>query len=316
MAEARVDCDLTILTTTHNRAHLLPRLYESIVASLSSLPDRARIEWVIVDDGSTDGTAACIANFAARAPFPVYCVSLDHGGKHRALNAGFAVVQGKWVMIVDSDDWLLDDGIETTLAEIEKAQEERAGALFLCVTVLHRDRQYGFIRPERTVSYIERLNTEPPFDSTPILSIDLCRLRFREIPGEIFLAEGDFFPGLSLDHGIYLSNAIAVAVEYQPNGLSANSLALRTGNPVGTARLYQRMSEQELRAGLQSRTLANFGRFWWHCVFRRTQVIRPRGVLQTISIVPGLVLALADVRKMRRDTRLRSCSILRDQRAS
>jgi len=289
---------LTILTTSYNRAHLLPRLRDSIAANL---PDGVGIEWLIVDDGSTDDTAFRVENFKREAPFPLRYLAVEHGGKHRALNAGFGVAGGRWVMVVDSDDRLVDGGIETALAEIGKAGGTGAGVLFLCVTVENKDRQYTFEQPGRSLPYLDRFNMEPLFDGTLILHRDVYQLRFPEIPGETFLSEGAFFLRLNDDHKVYLSNAVAVAVEYQPDGLSANSLALRARNPIGAAWLYREMLDYDLRWGLRSRTLVNFGRFWWHCVFKGVRPVRPRGILQVASIVSGLVLAMADNAKMRID---------------
>ena len=49
---------ITVFTPTYNRAHLLPRLYESLCKQ--TFKD---FEWVIVDDGSTDETRKVIENF-------------------------------------------------------------------------------------------------------------------------------------------------------------------------------------------------------------------------------------------------------------
>ena len=49
---------ITVFTPTYNRAHLLPRLYESLCKQ--TFKD---FEWVIVDDGSTDETREVIENF-------------------------------------------------------------------------------------------------------------------------------------------------------------------------------------------------------------------------------------------------------------
>ena len=49
---------LTVFTPTYNRAHLLPRLFESLCKQ--TFKD---FEWVIVDDGSVDDTKEVVDKF-------------------------------------------------------------------------------------------------------------------------------------------------------------------------------------------------------------------------------------------------------------
>ena len=75
---------ITILTPTFNRAHLLPRLFESLVHQTSF-----NFEWLVIDDGSTDETQDLFVEEAfMSAPFPIRYYKQENGGKHRALNAG------------------------------------------------------------------------------------------------------------------------------------------------------------------------------------------------------------------------------------
>ena len=48
---------LSIITPTYNRENLLPRLYKSIV---NNNPCNLEMEWLIMDDGSTDNTKVLI----------------------------------------------------------------------------------------------------------------------------------------------------------------------------------------------------------------------------------------------------------------
>ena len=50
---------ISILTPTYNRAELLKRLYESIIQNSEY---NIQIEWLIMDDGSTDDTKQLIQN--------------------------------------------------------------------------------------------------------------------------------------------------------------------------------------------------------------------------------------------------------------
>ena len=64
---------ISILTATYNRANLLSKLYESIVDNLNNDID---VEWLIMDDGSTDGTRNQINKFIEENKVPIkYLVS-------------------------------------------------------------------------------------------------------------------------------------------------------------------------------------------------------------------------------------------------
>ena len=79
----------------------------------STLGQRGVDEVIVVDDGSTDDTAAIARAFGA----PVQVESIPNGGVSRARNHGFALAAGEWVQFVDSDDQLLPGTIERRLAD-------------------------------------------------------------------------------------------------------------------------------------------------------------------------------------------------------
>lgn len=118
---------ITIFTPTYNRAHLLPRLYESLKAQ--TFQD---FEWIIVDDGSTDDTEEIVKKWLQPplTPSEGWENNLHHlggikggfryfkkpnGGKHRAINLGVQEARGELFFIVDSDDRLPSNAIERIL---------------------------------------------------------------------------------------------------------------------------------------------------------------------------------------------------------
>lgn len=91
---------LSVLTTTYNRAYSLPRLYEA----LCNQTDRD-LEWVLVDDGSTDDTEDLVQRFRVEDRISVIYLKKENGGKMQAINTGMPYLSGKMVAIIDSDDY-------------------------------------------------------------------------------------------------------------------------------------------------------------------------------------------------------------------
>lgn len=109
----------TIFTATHNRAHTLHRVYESLVSQTES-----DFEWLVVDDGSTDETRLRIAAWQAIAPFPIRYLYQEPQGKHVAYNRAAQVAQGEWMICMDSDDACVPQALERMKARWEEVPVE------------------------------------------------------------------------------------------------------------------------------------------------------------------------------------------------
>jgi len=72
-----------VFTPTYERAYILPVLYESLVAQTSH-----DFVWMIVDDGSTDGTQELVRSWIERGEIAIDYVKTVNGGKPRAINLG------------------------------------------------------------------------------------------------------------------------------------------------------------------------------------------------------------------------------------
>lgn len=96
---------------TYNRADLVTRAIRSALAALSPGD-----EIIVVDDGSTDDTAAIVEAFGP----PVRLLGLEHGGAGAARNAGFAAARGPLVAFLDSDDEWFPDKVALQRAFLER----------------------------------------------------------------------------------------------------------------------------------------------------------------------------------------------------
>ncbi len=114
---------ITVFTATYNRAHLLQRVYRSLV--LQTFRD---FEWLVVDDGSTDNTEETVRKLSAEGSIPIRYVRKPNGGVHTAINRGAKEARGFFLAGLDSDDWYRPDALERLMrrwAEIPGEQQIR-----------------------------------------------------------------------------------------------------------------------------------------------------------------------------------------------
>jgi len=108
----------SIIIASYNSADFLPA---TIGSCLRQTVPAAEI--IVVDDGSTDGTASICAGFGRDIRY----VRVENGGVSAARNHGAALADGEWLLFLDSDDLLLPTAAESLLAA---ARGGGAGAIY------------------------------------------------------------------------------------------------------------------------------------------------------------------------------------------
>ena len=89
---------LTVITPTYNRAEHLKETIESVLSQ-----GFVDLQYIIMDDGSTDETEELIKNYGKRVEYHWH----ENVGEQRTVNRALALVQGEFFMIVNSDDPVL-----------------------------------------------------------------------------------------------------------------------------------------------------------------------------------------------------------------
>lgn len=110
---------LTVFTPTYNRANVISRVYNSLVAQ--TYKDFA---WLIIDDGSADNTKKIVDKFIAENRFPIKYLYQKNSGKHVAVNRALDLTESELFIIADSDDAFVPDALERLIAAWDRIPDD------------------------------------------------------------------------------------------------------------------------------------------------------------------------------------------------
>jgi glycosyltransferase involved in cell wall biosynthesis len=253
---------MSVITPTYNRAHTLPRTFASLQND-----DPTILEWIVVDDGSTDGTADLVAGWKQSAAFPITLVVQSNRGKAVAYGAGLARAQCELATVLDSDDWIEPRAI-TSLVELWRAIPGCERSLYSGITVLASDADghvLGSPFPQDTMD-----STFPAMLAAGALRGDkwgfhrtdvLRAFPFPAFPGERFVPEGVVWNRINRQYRMRFTNRVLLRKEYQPGGLMSAIDDIRLTSPRGANLYYREMLNDALPTGFRFRTAAAAARF-------------------------------------------------------
>ncbi len=228
---------ITIMTPTYNRAYVLPRLYDSLCQQT-----RRDFEWLVIDDGSTDGTAELIFDYRVKSDFSINYFYKENGGKHRAINEGVVHATGDWIIIVDSDDLLTGDAVAKLYDVMNHIGSEFVGMCFRKATLS------GHIIGISDTAWSKSMIMQPIM-AGHILKGDLAyvfrtnvmrEFPFPQFPGEKFVPELYIWNKIA-DIGkiVFYVDQVIYLCEYLPDGYTSNFKKNLRSNPCGFGLFYR-----------------------------------------------------------------------------
>ena len=293
----------TVFTPTYNRSHTLARVYQSLASQTYTC-----FEWIIVDDGSTDGTRDLVKNWKQSAAFPIRYVYQENRGKHRAFNKAVKMAQGSLFLTLDSDDACVPEALEKFNGHWNAISKEKRES-FSGVMVHCMDRFGKIIGSRFPEHYLDLIPLEMNrrydiqgekwgFHRTDILR----RFPFPEIEGEWFIPEGIVWNRIGATYRMrYVDEALRV-YHQTPRGLATQSRKIRIQCPLGARLYYKEALSRPYRLRTRVKHCLNYIAFSLHagvpfgklckesgCYFM-TAIFLPMGYLVYLSdrlIFPG-----------------------------
>lgn len=222
---------ITILTPTYNRAAYLPRLFESLKAQTNR-----DFLWLVVDDGSEDDTENLIASYGQQGVELRY-IRQENGGKHTALNRGIAEIQSELTFIVDSDDYLPENAVETVPAYHEKYRGTPGlcGYSFLRCHGDGRVNTAYFPSDELIGSYAQvRINGGIGGDKAEVFYTEILKkYPFPVFSGEKFMPEDTVWMQMSGPYQMVHMNKNIYYCDYLEGGLTNTGRRMKVHSPRG-----------------------------------------------------------------------------------
>ncbi len=142
----RTEGPISILMPAHNLQDVIATNIRRVHGVFNG---RASFEIVVIDDGSTDDTAARIREAAAGLPEVVPVLLKQNAGKGGALRAGFEKSTGAFIVLLDADLDLPPEQIPSFFSKLETS-----GADIVIGSKLHRDSNLHYPPLRRFISFV------------------------------------------------------------------------------------------------------------------------------------------------------------------
>ena len=191
---------LTVFTPTYNRVHTIVRTYESLCRQSC-----ADFDWLIIDDGSSDGTRAWVESLGEKLVdsgtrfdwmgcllegkdanhfviqtdrFDIEYIYKPNGGLYTGYNTAYATIQTELCVCVDSDDYMPDDAVEKILkCWKDRGEKMYAGILGLDYNITTKELIGGRFPEGLNEAFFYDLTLKKLHggDTKPVLRTDLMR---------------------------------------------------------------------------------------------------------------------------------------------
>ena len=225
---------LTVFTPAYNRAHTLPRTYESLLAQ-----NCKDFVWLIVDDGSQDNTADLVRQWQEKDNgFEIRYIYKENGGMHTAHNTAYENIDTELNTCIDSDDMIAPGAVAKILAKWEQVKDlGYAGIVALDADLKGNIIGAGFPDEMKETTLMGYYAAGGSGDKKLIYRTDVIK-QYAPYPvfeGEKYVALAYIYRLIDQSYKLAVLNEIVCNVEYQTDGHSTGMWKEYVHSPRGFA---------------------------------------------------------------------------------
>ncbi len=242
---------ISVLTATYNRAKLLDKLYASLLINSNSCPE-IQLEWLIMNDGSTDETKTVCQNYMLEKLIDVKYFYQKNTGKMAAINELVKKATGDLIIECDSDDYFAKDAfriIANSLVQVEDMRKVYA-LVFLKYDQSGKNMGNNFIKDEFASTMFDLYFKEGITGEKALVFNAKIRKQFKyELENnEKFITEARLHHKMDLQYEVICFNKPIMICEYKKDGYTKNINKQFTQSPFGYYEYFKEIFDQDMKS--------------------------------------------------------------------
>lgn len=242
---------ISILTATYNRADLLRNLYESLVKNSKY---GLEIEWLIMDDGSTDNTSEVVEQFIKEEKIQIKYSQQENQGKMVAINKLVEQATGEIMVDCDSDDYFTDNAFKIIREEFEnkeRNQEENAEKLYAKCFLKQKENgeiDGALFNNEITTMFDLYFREGITGEKIPVYYANIRKQFRHEIENdEKFITEARMYHKMDEKYKMQCINKSVQVGDYKADGYTKNLTKTFFDNPYGYFKYFKEILNKSMK---------------------------------------------------------------------
>ena len=245
---------ISVLTPTYNRAHLLERLYVSLVQNSNF---GIEIEWLIMDDGSTIKPKDIVEKFIADNKITIKYFEQQNKGKMQAINALIEKATGELIVECDDDDYFTENAFEIIKTNFEKnINTNDCYAICFLKHNQNKENMGKLFKNEKTTMFDLYFKEGEDGEKALVFFSEIRKKHKHElVNNERFVTEARLYHKMDLNNKMICVNEPIMICEYQKDGYTKNIINEFKQNPYGYYEYFKEIFQHDMNGIIFSKRL-------------------------------------------------------------
>ena len=261
---------VSILTSTYNRGEQLKKLYQSIIKNCAF---GGNLEWLIMDDGSTDNTEQVVRELGNQIDIKYY--KHQNKGKMASINELIEKASGDLIIECDSDDYFEDNAFKSISNAYNKYKDNKDiyALCFLKYNTKHENIGKNMSKEKTTMFDLYFKDLEDGEKALVYFADIRKKYKYCLEKNEKFITEARMQHQMDLKYNIICVNTPIMICEYQKDGYTKNIKDVFKNNPYGYYEYFKEILQRDMSGVPFAKRLYVIKHYIMFCYLTKQKVI-------------------------------------------